>query len=108
MTRDEKRMMLFDQTTKKWEEIAAFYSAYPSWSHDGKFLYFQDWSNGDGFPSRIVRIRISDRKLETALDLRHVSRLPIGTFVTWSGLAPDDSILLARDISAQELYSLKW
>jgi hypothetical protein len=54
-----------------------------------------------------VRVRISDRKLETVLDLKRVDRLAIGSFVTWSGLAPDGSILLARDISAHEIYSLK-
>jgi len=54
------------------------------------------------------RIRISDRKLETVLDMRSLGRLSIGTFVSWSGLAPDDSILLSRNISTQEIYALKW
>jgi Tol biopolymer transport system component/DNA-binding winged helix-turn-helix (wHTH) protein len=108
MTRNESKMMLFDKTTRKWDELANLYSGYPSWSHDGRFLYFQDWSNSVGLPSRIVRIRISDRKLETVLDLKRVDRLPIGSLVSWTGLAPDGSILLARDISAQEIYSLKW
>jgi Tol biopolymer transport system component/DNA-binding winged helix-turn-helix (wHTH) protein len=108
MTRSESKMMLFDKTTRKWEEIANLYSGYPSWSHDGRFLYFQDWSDNAGLPARIVRVRISDRKLETVLDLKRVDRLPIGSLVSWTGLAPDGSVLLARDISAQEIYSLKW
>ena len=82
--------------------------ATPSWSHDGRFLYFQDWSNGAGLPSRIVRLRISDRKLETVLDLKRVDRLPIASLMGWTGLAPEGSILLARNLSAQEIYSLKW
>jgi len=108
MTRSESKIMLFDKMTKKWEPIANLYSGYPSWSQDGKFLYFQDWSNGAGLPSRIVRVRISDRKLETVLDLKRVDRLPIASLMGWTGLAPDGSILLARNISAQEIYSLKW
>jgi len=108
MTRHESKMMLLDQSTGKWEEIASSYTGYPTFSHDGKFLYFQDWESGTLFPTRIMRVRISDRKLENVLDLQTVSRLPIGAFVTWSGLAPDDSILIAQNISAQEIYSLKW
>jgi Tol biopolymer transport system component/DNA-binding winged helix-turn-helix (wHTH) protein len=108
LSQQESKMMLFDTTTQKWEELASLYSGYPSWSNDGKFLYFQDWANGGAFPSRVVRVRISDRKLETVLDLRSLGRLSIGTFVSWSGLAPDDSILLSRNISTQEIYALKW
>jgi len=108
MTRSESKMMLFDTATKKWDAIANLYSGYPSWSQDGRFLYFQDWNNGAGLPSRIVRLRISDRKLETVLDLKRVDRLPIASLMGWTGLAPDGSVLLARNISAQEIYSLKW
>jgi Tol biopolymer transport system component/DNA-binding winged helix-turn-helix (wHTH) protein len=108
MTRSESKMMLFDTATKRWDPIANLYSGYPSWSQDGRFLYFQDWSNGAGLPSRIVRLRISDRKLETVLDLKRVDRLPIASLMGWTGLAPDGSVLLARNISAQEIYSLKW
>ena len=108
MTRRGSKMMLFDQTTKKWEEISSSYTGYPSWSQDSKSLYFEDWSGGSLFPTRITRFRISERKLETVLDLQNVSRLPIGTFLTWSGLTPDGSVLLAQNISTQEIYSLKW
>jgi len=108
MTRSESKMMLFDKMTKKWDPIANLYSGYPSWSQDGRFLYFQDWSDNAGLPSRIVRVRISDRKLETVLDLKRVDRLPIASLMGWTGLAPDGSILLARNIGTQEIYSLKW
>jgi Tol biopolymer transport system component/DNA-binding winged helix-turn-helix (wHTH) protein len=108
LSQQESKMMLFDTTNEKWEELASLYSGYPSWSNDGKFLYFQDWANGGASPSRVVRIRISDRKLETVLDMKSLGRLSIGTFVSWSGLAPDDSILLSRNISTQEIYALRW
>jgi DNA-binding winged helix-turn-helix (wHTH) protein/Tol biopolymer transport system component len=108
LAQQDSRMMLFDTTTQKWEELSSLYAGYPSWSHDGKFLYFQDWTNGGASPARVVRIRISDRKLETIVDLRSLDRLSIGTFMSWTGLAPDDSVLLSRDISTQEIYALKW
>jgi Tol biopolymer transport system component/DNA-binding winged helix-turn-helix (wHTH) protein len=108
LSQQDSKMMLFATATQKWEELSDLYSGYPSWSRDGKYLYFQDWSNGGESPSRIVRIRISDRKLETVVDLRSLDRLSIGTFMSWTGLAPDDSVLLSRDISTQEIFALKW
>jgi len=100
--------MLFDTRTQKWEQLSADYSGYPSWSRDGKFLYFQEWNQGSGYPSRVVRTRISDRRLETVLDLKNLDRLSIGTFMSWSGLATDDSVLLSRNNSTQEIYAVKW
>jgi DNA-binding winged helix-turn-helix (wHTH) protein/Tol biopolymer transport system component len=108
LSQQDSKMMLFDTKTHTWEELSAHYSGYPSWSHDGKFLYFQDWNHGNGYPSQVVRTRISDRRLETVLDLRSLDRLSIGTFMSWSGLAPDDSVLLSRDNSTQEIYAVKW
>ena len=108
LSQQDGKMMLFDTKTQKWEELSANYSGYPSWSRDGKFLYFQDWDRGSGYPSRVVRIRIGDRKLETVVDLKSLDRLSIGTFMSWSGLAPDDSVLLSRNNSTQEIYTVKW
>jgi DNA-binding winged helix-turn-helix (wHTH) protein len=108
LSEQDSKMMLFDARTQKWEQLSADYSGYPSWSRDGKFLYFQDWNRGSGYPSRVVRTRISDRRLETVLDLKSLDRLSIGTFMSWSGLAPDDSVLLSRNNSTQEIYAVKW
>jgi Tol biopolymer transport system component/DNA-binding winged helix-turn-helix (wHTH) protein len=108
LSQQDSKMMLFNTKTQKWEELSANYSGYPSWSRDGKFLYFQDWDHASGYPSRVVRIRIGDRKLETVVDLKSLDRLSIGTFMSWSGLAPDDSVLLSRNNSTQEIYAVKW
>ena len=102
------KMMLFDMGKEKWEELCPNYSGYPSWSRDGRFLYFQDWNHGTGYPSRVVRVRMSDRRQETVVDLKALDRLSIGTFMSWSGLASDDSVLLSRNNSTQEIYAVKW
>ncbi|HKU28186.1 MAG TPA: winged helix-turn-helix domain-containing protein, partial [Candidatus Sulfotelmatobacter sp.] len=52
LSQSESKMMLFDNRTKKWEELSDDYSGYPSWSRDGNYLYFQDWNHGSGYPSR--------------------------------------------------------
>jgi DNA-binding winged helix-turn-helix (wHTH) protein len=108
LSQRESKMMLFDTRTQKWEELSECYSGYPSWSRDSKFLYFQEWNQGAGYPSRVVRIRISNRRVETVVDLKTLDRLSIGTFMSWSGLAPDDSVLLSRNNSTQEIYAVKW
>jgi len=98
------KLMLFDFATQKWTEAFGFEMGYPSWSRDGKYIYFQDSHNQD---ERIVRFRLSDRKIENIVDLKDVGRLTTGTIVPWFGLAPDDSPLFARDISTQEIYALE-
>jgi len=108
LSQKDSRMMLFDTRTQKWAELSANYSGYPSWSRDGRFLYFEEWNHGSEYPSRVVRIRISVHQLETIVDLKTLDRLSIGTFMSWTGLAPDDSVLLSRDNSTQEIYAVKW
>ena len=101
------KLMLFDVTTQKWTKLYSSEIGYPSWSHDGKYIYFQDWLNQNA-PVRLSRIRISDRSIETIVQFKNLGRLTAGTIIDWSGLAPDDSPLLARDISSQEVYALDW
>jgi Tol biopolymer transport system component len=100
------KLMLFDFATQKWTEAFGFEMGYPSWSRDGKYIYFRTTHNQD-VRVRIVRFRLSDRKIENIVDLKDVGRLTTGTIVPWFGLAPDDSPLFARDISTQEIYALE-
>jgi hypothetical protein len=75
---------------------------YPSWSHDGQYLYFDTILTDD---PAFFRIRISDRKLERLVSLKGVRRF-WGNLGEWTGLAPDDSLLRVRDTSSQEIYAL--
>jgi DNA-binding winged helix-turn-helix (wHTH) protein/Tol biopolymer transport system component len=101
------RLMLFDFSTQQWTQLFASGVGYPSWSHDGSYIYFERSSFGRGSAS-VDRIRVSDRKSETIVDLKDLGRLATGIFeVEWLGLAPDDSPLLARDISTHEIYTLQ-
>jgi Tol biopolymer transport system component/DNA-binding winged helix-turn-helix (wHTH) protein len=98
-------LMLYDAASKRWTEVFASQVGYPAWSRDGKFLYFQRLHNS-GAGESIVRLRLSDGKIEEIVDVKNIGRLTAGTFVDWFALAPDDSPLFARDISTSEIYAL--
>jgi Tol biopolymer transport system component/DNA-binding winged helix-turn-helix (wHTH) protein len=102
-TTDSQMLMLFDRVTGRWMELANMTTiGYPSWSHDGQYLYFDTILSDD---PAFFRIRISDRKLERLVNLKGVRRF-WGELGQWTGLAPDDSPLLVRDTSSQEVYAL--
>jgi DNA-binding winged helix-turn-helix (wHTH) protein/Tol biopolymer transport system component len=101
------RLVLFDTSTGKWTEVPGSGYGYPNWSRDGKYVYFREGGDfNPGHPPRILRLRVSDRHVENVADEMNVGRLTTGTLTSWLGLAPDDSPLLARDISTQEIYAL--
>jgi hypothetical protein len=77
---------------------------YPSWSHDGQYLYFDTTLTED---ASFFRVRISDHKLERLVSLHGARRL-WGELGQWTGLAPDDSPLIIRDASNHEIYAIDW
>ena len=110
MTNGERgKLMLFDVAAEKWVEAVGFPVGYPTWSRDGKYIYFQYSNNEDkqAFRESIGRLRLDGAKIENVVDLKDVGRVTTGTFVDWFGLAPDDSPLFARDMSTQEIYAIE-
>jgi len=103
ITNDYQKLVLYDFTTKKWEDLAKMEVDYPNWSEDGKCVYFNE-AHVRGLP--VYRVCLSDRKPEHIVDLSQGGRLAMGRFGWWTGLGPDDSILAARDIGIQEIYAL--
>ena len=101
---DMAKMLLFDLATQKWNELdGAHVHNYPMWSRDAKYLYFSD-PNENAIP--FYRLRVADRKLERVTNANLPKGVASGTFGVWTGLAPDNSPLLLRDTSMQEIYAL--
>jgi Tol biopolymer transport system component len=101
-----QKLMLFDTATQSWTRLCDCDVGYPMWSHDGNYIYFgQSVRSGKAY--HIVRLRLSDQKIESVADVSRVGRGTAGTVGQWFGLAPDDSPLVARDISSQEIYALE-
>jgi Tol biopolymer transport system component/DNA-binding winged helix-turn-helix (wHTH) protein len=101
---DETGLMLFDVPTQRWTELIRMPVGYPSWSHNGQYLYFDSFFSEE---PGLYRIRISDRKLERLVSLADIPRFwgPLGE---WAGLAPDDSLLITLDASNEEVYAIDW
>ncbi len=94
-------LWLFDFSTRQWSELGKIRVGYPSWSHDSKYVYFDSIEREQSF----YRLRVVDRKLEQVVSLKGIKRTWVAIF-GWSGLAPDDSPLLLRDVGTQEIYAL--
>jgi Tol biopolymer transport system component len=98
------KLMLFDVTSQNWREWATNVGTvgYMSWSRDSKYVGFDNLlTNDDAY----WRIWVADGRLERIASLKNVRRF-FATFGPWTGLAPDGSPLVVRDISNQEIYAL--
>jgi serine/threonine protein kinase/Tol biopolymer transport system component len=102
-TIDSQKLLLFDTRSQKWKELAHVGVGYLCWAKDSKYLYFDTFGSS---PS-IDRIGIFDRALEKVVSLEDLHRV-WGPYGPWFGLAPDDSLLVTRDIGSQEVYAIEW
>jgi eukaryotic-like serine/threonine-protein kinase len=104
LTVDSLKLMLYDFKTQQWTELAEIFASYPTWSRDGKYVYFDGTiENQESY----YRAHVPDGKLERIFSLKGFQAAG-GAFGNWSGLAPDGSPILVRDASIQEVYALDW
>lgn len=99
---DGQKLMLFDFAAQKWSELAPGDVGYTQWSADSKFVYFDTGTSRD---PTIYRVGIADHKRERVASLQGFRRV-VNAWTAWSGLTPDGSPLLMRDIGSQEVYAL--
>jgi len=102
LSSDSTKLLLYDFARKTWLPLATSKFGYENWSHDGSYIYAEDYPDK---VDDIVRIHVPDGKLERLFSLKDVPR-GFDPWEFWVGLAPGDSVLLMRDRSTQEIYSL--
>jgi Tol biopolymer transport system component/tRNA A-37 threonylcarbamoyl transferase component Bud32 len=90
-------LQVFDLVTRKWKEVGTIQVGYGNWSKDSKYIYFDSPAAEPGY----YRVRVADHKLEKLFSLKNVRLADL-----WTGLAPDDSPLVLRDVGTQEIYAL--
>jgi eukaryotic-like serine/threonine-protein kinase len=102
LSADSTKLMLYDMEKKSWRQLAESRFAFENWSHDGKYVIAEDYPDG---VDDVVRVNVATGKEDRLLSLKEVPR-GFDPWEFWVGLAPDDSPLLMRDRSTQEIYSL--
>jgi serine/threonine protein kinase/Tol biopolymer transport system component len=102
LSADSTKLVLYDMEKKSWTPLAESRFAFENWSHDGKYLYMEDYSDKT---DDLVRVNAINGRVERMFSLKEIPR-GFDPWEFWIGLTPDDSPLLMRDKSTQEIYSL--
>jgi DNA-binding winged helix-turn-helix (wHTH) protein/Tol biopolymer transport system component len=102
LTADLSHLMLYDYMANQWVQLAHFRMGYPNWSHDSRYIYLVNLAHGAG----ICRVRVADHQIESIVDMTR--RNQYWTDDAWLGLTPQDTPLLSRDISIQQIFALRW
>jgi Tol biopolymer transport system component len=95
-----RQIILFDVQKGTRATLIDGAADFPVFSPDSQFLYYSRASTGK---IGIFRLRLRDRTNEKVAD---VPFKVVGSFGTWSGLAPDGSVLVLRDRSQTDVYAL--
>jgi len=99
-------LLLYDKVAGTTRQLAE-YAENPSWSPDGKYVYYSTLLQGfllgpekTGF----FRVKVADGRIER---LAPAPAFPVtGTSGQWSGVAPDRSLLVLRDFGTSDIYAL--
>jgi DNA-binding winged helix-turn-helix (wHTH) protein/Tol biopolymer transport system component len=94
-------LSIFDLKTQRWKDpLRKGLNGFPSWSKDGRFIYFLRATDDRG----IFRIPISGGDEERIVDLKEFRNM--GWYAKgWLGLDPTDAPLLLRDTGTDEIYA---
>jgi len=90
-------LVLYDIRTRKQTELFNGPSGYPCWSRDREWLYF---IGAGGWR----RVRMRDLKVELVDTLKNFTLADWG----WFAIAPNNSLITARNIGTDEIYALEW
>ena len=102
MRLDQRALLLFDRAQNQWATISTHGVGDPTWSHDGRYLYFQDYLE-EGKP--IYRIAVPSGPAEpvaTIANLRPIAAIDYRLI----GLAPGDLPVVSAHTSSVNLYSV--
>ena len=105
LSADSTKLLLYDFKTQKWTDWISEPGAigFPTWSRDSRYVYYDNTSTDK---TAFLRAKVGQTHPERVIDLNDMRRY--GKYGwAWSGLAPDDSAILVRDVSSDEIYALE-
>jgi serine/threonine protein kinase len=99
-TVDNSKLMASELATRKWTMVSQPGGRILGWSRNDEYIYYEN--NGAFYRTNFHR-----GYPEQVASLRGIQRgTGILGFVSWAALAPDDSVLLMREASSEEIYAL--
>jgi serine/threonine protein kinase/Tol biopolymer transport system component len=106
LSQDSGTLKLYDFRSQKWTDwlIEPGNIAYPTWSKDSRYLYFDNFMTDHPTSRRVKLGGAHSEELFSLSGLHRFFGTPSGT---WGGMAPDNSRLYVQDLSTQEIYSLQ-
>lgn len=95
---------LYDVTSRKWSGWLNPNATvgFPVWTSDSKSLVYETLFATE---PAMYQVKVGDHTPEKMVDMRGF-RPYYGIWGIWHGLTPDDSLLVIRDSSTQEIYAL--
>jgi Tol biopolymer transport system component/DNA-binding winged helix-turn-helix (wHTH) protein len=102
MRLDQKALLLFDRKLEQWTTLTTHGVGDPTWSHDSRFLYFQDFLES-GKP--IYRIAVPAGRAESVAIIGNLRPIAATDF-RLIGLAPGDRPMVSAHTSTVNLYKV--
>ena len=99
-TEPKQSLTVLDFKTQQWSDIQKDDDGFPTWSHDGKFIYFLRTVDDPG----VYRIRPTGGEAERVVDLKGFRYTGVWSY--WFGLDPEDTPLLLRDTGTDDIFAL--
>lgn len=93
-------LVIYDFNTRKWRTTQARDVDNPTWSHDGKYIYYDT----EGRDRALCRVSVSDGHVDRLTDKNVLPNLDLVYW--WSGVTPDNDPLVFRDLGRTDVYSL--
>jgi len=100
---DQRALMLFDRTTQRWTTLSNRGVGDPIWSHDSRYLYFQDFLAA-GKP--IYKLALTTGNTELVSTIDSLGTIPVLDY-RLIALAPGDRAVISARISNVNLYSIR-
>jgi len=99
---DQRKLMLYDMTSKQWTEIATGRFNNPVWSKDGAYIYFQSLTD-EGRP--ICRTPVPSTHIEQVAGFQN---LQPGTTVRYWGVTANDIPIVSFHFFRADVYAVDW
>ncbi|HYM76665.1 MAG TPA: protein kinase [Candidatus Dormibacteraeota bacterium] len=106
LSADSKNLMRFDLATRQWSlwlRAEDGTVGYPVWARDSQSIYIERFYGSE--PS-LHHLKVGESRSTPFLSWDGLHRFA-GVWGTWSGTAPDGSVLAVRDVSSHEIYALE-